>query len=167
MAESWRSRSYRWFFNWFPAYRGTGARVTYIAGDWSEIRIAVPLSWRTRNYVGTIFGGSMYGAIDPMYMIMLIKMLGPNYIVWDKGATIRFRRPGRDTLTATFVLSADDVAAIRADVDASGKTERDLAIDLVNASGVPHASFTKLIHIRKRDASVILSAAKDPSPRSG
>jgi acyl-coenzyme A thioesterase PaaI-like protein len=167
MAESWRSRSYRWFFNWFPAYRGTGARVTYIAGDWSEIRIAVPLSWRTRNYVGTIFGGSMYGAIDPMYMIMLIKMLGPNYVVWDKGATIRFRRPGRDTLTATFKLSAEDVAAIRADVDASGKTERDFAVDLVNGSGELHASFTKLVHIRKRETSVVPSEAKGPSRPSG
>jgi acyl-coenzyme A thioesterase PaaI-like protein len=98
MAETWRSRSYRWFFNWFPAYRGTGARITYIAGDWSEIRIRLPLSWRTRNYVGTIFGGSMYGAIDPMYMMMLIKTLGPDYVVWDKAATIRFRRPGREPL---------------------------------------------------------------------
>jgi hypothetical protein len=34
-------------------------------------------------------------------MIMLIKALGPDYIVWDKAATIRFLRPGRETLHAT------------------------------------------------------------------
>src|SRR2546422_8429965 len=59
-------------------------------------RSRLPLSWRTRNYVGTIFGGSMYGAVDPVYMVMLIKLLGPGYTVWDKAAAIRFRRPGRD-----------------------------------------------------------------------
>ena len=65
----------------FPAYRGTGGRVTYIADDFHEIKVKIPLSWRSRNYVGTIYGGSMYGAIDPIYMLMLIKILGPEYVV--------------------------------------------------------------------------------------
>jgi len=34
------------------------------------------------NYVGTIFGGSMYAAVDPVYMLMLIMNLGKDYIVW-------------------------------------------------------------------------------------
>jgi hypothetical protein len=63
MPESWNTRVTRWGFNWFPAYRGTGARIDYIASDWREVRIRLPLSRRTRNYVGTIFGGSMYGAV--------------------------------------------------------------------------------------------------------
>jgi acyl-coenzyme A thioesterase PaaI-like protein len=152
MAESWRTRAFRRLFNWFPAYRGTGARVTYIADDWSEVRIRVPLSWRTRNYVGTIFGGSMYGAIDPVYMIMLIKMLGPQYAVWDKAAAIRFRRPGREPLFATFRVSADDIAVIRAAVADGGKTEKEFSVDLLNGSGDVHASFTKLVSIRKRES---------------
>lgn len=77
MIESWQTRIARWTFNWFPAYRGTGAKITCIASDWFEVRVRLPLSSRTRNYVGTIFGGSMYGAVDPVYMIMLIKALGP------------------------------------------------------------------------------------------
>lgn len=113
MAESWRTRLSRWGFNWFPAYRGTGARIEYIAADWSEVRVRLPLSWRTRNYVGTIFGGSMYGALDPIYMIMLIKLLGPTYEVWDKAASIQFRRPGRSTLRATFRVDQDELETIR------------------------------------------------------
>ena len=93
MPESFESRKMRWTFNLFPAYRGTGARVTYIASDFREARVRLPLNWRTRNYVGTIFGGSLYGAVDPMYMILLIKILGPDYVVWDKAATIRFVSP--------------------------------------------------------------------------
>lgn len=96
----------RWAFNFFPAFRGTGAWITYIAWDYLEVRVRLPLSWRTRNYVGTIFGGSMYAAVDPFFMIMLIKRLGPRYVVWDKAASIRFRKPGRSTLYARFVISA-------------------------------------------------------------
>src|SRR5215213_3909974 len=114
MPESLRSRLTRVAFNFFPAYRGTGARIAYIADDWREVRIRLPLGLRTRNYVGTIFGGSMYGAVDPIHMVMLIRNLGPGYVVWDKSASIRFRRPGRSTLYARFVIEQAELDEIRA-----------------------------------------------------
>ena len=148
--ESFRTRLARWGFNWFPAYRGTGARITYIAGDWREVRVRLPLSWRTRNYVGTIFGGSLYGSLDPIHMIMLIKALGPDYVVWDKAATIQFLRPGRDTLHAAFRLTEEEVASIRAEVDRLGKVEREYVAELADAAGAPHARCTKLLSIRRK-----------------
>src|SRR5262245_20316380 len=152
MPESWRTRLTRWAFNFFPAWRGTGARMTYIASDWREIRVRLPLNWRTRNYVGTIFGGSLYGAADPVYMIMLIKNLGPGYVVWDKAATIRFRKPGRSTLTARFVLEEAELDAIRKALETSDKVDRAYTGDLVDASGVVHATVEKTIQIRRRAA---------------
>lgn len=150
MRETWRTRWTRWTFNWFPAYRGTGGRITSIAGDWSEVRVRVPLNWRTRNYVGTIFGGSMYGALDPVFMIMLIKALGSGYVVWDKAATIRFRRPGRETLFAVFRVPAEELASIRAEVGKTGRAERRYNVDLVDAAGEVHAACEKLVSIRRR-----------------
>jgi acyl-coenzyme A thioesterase PaaI-like protein len=150
VSESLRTRLERLAFNISPVIRGTGAWATYVAADYSEVRVRLPLSWRTRNYVGTIFGGSMYGAIDPIYMLMLIKRLGPRYIVWDKAATIRFRRPGRTTLYATFRLPAPLLDSIRAAADAHGKTEHTFQIDLTDAAGAPHASFEKLLSIRRK-----------------
>lgn len=140
----------RWTFNWFPAYRGTGARIVFIASDWSEIRVRLPLSWRTRNYVGTIFGGSMYGAVDPIYMIMLIQLLGPSYVVWDKAAAIRFRKPGRETLTATCRVTEEELASIRSEVAANGRAERTYVLDLVNAAGEVHATCEKVLSIKTR-----------------
>lgn len=163
--ETWRSRITRWGFNWFPAYRGTGARITYIAGDWMEVRVRLALNWRTRNYVGTIFGGSMYGAIDPVFMVMLMKVLGRGYVVWDKAATIRFLRPGRTPLSATFRISADDVAQIREAVRTLGKTEREFTVDLVSSEGVVHASCQKLVSIRARGGDTT-SAERSSRPRS-
>jgi hypothetical protein len=85
--------------------------------------------------VGTIFGGSLYGAIDPIYMIMLIKILGPDYVVWDKAATIRFKKPGRSTLHASFVLSDAELDGIRADVLRDGRTERTYVVELKDGEG--------------------------------
>ncbi len=148
MAESWQTRLRRWGFNVFPAYRGAGARITYIAADWREIRIKLPLSWRTRNYVGTIYGGSMYAAVDPIYMIMLIKLLGPDYVVWDKAAGIRFRKPGKTTLYACFVIDETETAAIKAALLDQPAIDRIYQIDLVDRDGVVHASVEKTIYIR-------------------
>ena len=150
MPESLRTRLTRWGFNLFPAYRGTGGRIEYIASDWRELRVRLPLNWRTRNYVGTIFGGSMYGAIDPVYMIMLIKLLGPSYEVWDKSASIRFRRPGRETLRATFRVTDDDLQKIRDAVSRDGKTELMFGVELLTPSGEVAASFEKVLSIRQR-----------------
>ena len=149
--ETLRSRIVRLGFNLFPAYRGTGARITYLAGDWAEVRVRIPLSWRTRNYVGTIFGGSMYGAVDPVYMLMLIKRLGPEYIVWDREATIRFLRPGRSTLYARFVVSDEEIADIRARLPASGdRQDRRYVVELVDEGGEVHATVEKVLYIRRK-----------------
>ena len=147
--ESLASRWLRFKFNLFPAYRGTGARVRYIASDFREVRIELPLSWRTRNYIGTIFGGSMYGAVDPPFMIMLIKNLGPDYVVWDKSATIRFKKPGRSTLRAVFILSGEEIDEIRNQLDKTRSIDRVYSVDLVDADGVVHASIEKTVYLRK------------------
>lgn len=148
MPESLRRRVERWYFNHFPAFRGTGGRITYLADDYREIRVRLPLSRRTRNYVGTIYGGSMYAAVDPFFMVMLIRNLGPAYEVWDKAATIRFRRPGRTTLYARFAIDDGDLADIRAALEREAAIDRVYDVDLVDDVGVIHASVRKTVHIR-------------------
>lgn len=45
--ESVKTKLMRWFFNFVPAYRGTGGWITYYAADLREIRIKLPLSLQT------------------------------------------------------------------------------------------------------------------------
>lgn len=151
MPESWRTRLVRWGFNLHPTYWSTGGRLTYIADDWSQVRIRLPLSWRTRNYVGTMFGGAMYSAVDPFFMIMLIKSLGPSYVVWDKRASVRFKRPASSALTATFVVEPASVAEIREELGKVAKLDRIFTVDLVGTDGTVHASVEKTIHVSRRE----------------
>ena len=150
MPESFESRLVRWQFNLFPAYRGSGARVTYVASDFRETRVRLPLTWRSRNAVGTIFGGSMYAAVDPLYMIMLMKVLGREFVVWDKAASIRFRKPGKSTLYATFRLDDAELDAIRAATATGASVDRTYNVELIDAEGVVHASVEKVIYIKRK-----------------
>ncbi|MNS58164.1 hypothetical protein D3C72_910720 [compost metagenome] len=150
MPESLKTRLMRFAFNRIPAFRGTGGRITYLASDFSEVRVKVPLNLRTRNYVGTIYGGSMYGAVDPVYMIMLMHRLGPGYVVWDKAASIRFLKPGRKTLQAVFHLDDAEVEAVKALAAESPSIDRDYVVELVDADGTVCARVEKTLYIRRQ-----------------
>ena len=125
--------------------------MEYIADDWREVRVKLSLNWRTRNYVGTIFGGSMYGAVDPLYMIMLIKNLGPDYVVWDKAAAIRFKRPGRETLRAVFTVTEAEIAAIKTELATRKSLDRVYTIELKNDAGKIHAIIEKTLYIARKN----------------
>jgi acyl-coenzyme A thioesterase PaaI-like protein len=150
MSESLKTKFERWGFNFFPAYRGTGGRIEYISHDYREIHIKIPLNWRTRNYVGTIYGGSMYGAVDPIYMIMLIKILGRDYVVWDKAARIRFKRPGKETLHAKFLITKEEVETIKNELNEKKSIDRVYNIELKNSEGKVHAVIEKTIYIARK-----------------
>lgn len=66
----------------FAPYLGAGIRVTDIADDFSSATVEMGQHWYNTNYVGTHFGGSLYSMVDPMYMLLLMRRLGNDYIVW-------------------------------------------------------------------------------------
>lgn len=150
MRERLKTKINRLGFNLFPVYFGTGAHITYIADDFHEVHIKLPFSWRTRNYVGTIFGGSMYAAVDPVYMVMLIKMLGPGYVVWDKSANIQFKRSSTQTLRAKFLIAHEEIEKIKSELTGKKSLERTYRVDLINDNGKTHATIEKTIYISRR-----------------
>lgn len=149
MAESLHSRAWRLLANCAPAYWATGARVVYIARDFREVHIRLPLTWRTRNHLNMIWGGSLYGALDPVYGVMLHKLLGPDFLVVDKAATIAFKRPGRTCLYARFVLDAQEIEAIHDALRTHHTTDRHYRVELCDREGVVHVICHKTVHVRK------------------
>lgn len=103
----------RVMFNLWPPLMGAGIRITRIQPDWREVDVEMKLRRWNANYVGTHYGGSLYSMTDPFYMVMFIEILGRDFIVWDKSASIRFRRPGRGTVFTKFRITEEQIAEIR------------------------------------------------------
>ena len=139
-------------FNLWPPLMGAGIRVTRIQADWRELDVEMRLRWWNANYVGTHYGGSLYSITDPFFMVMLIRILGSDYIVWDKAASIRFRRPGRSTVYAKFRVTDEQVNEIREALKAEEKFEREFAIEVKDAEGTVIAEVKKLLHFRRNAA---------------
>ncbi len=99
--------------NLSPVYRRSTGKLIYVSKDLMNIKIKIPLSYKNRNYINSIFGGSMFSAADPILMIQLINLLGNDYVVWDKSATISFKRPARETLYAEYSYSQEELDDIK------------------------------------------------------
>ncbi len=123
-------------------------KLKYISSDWLNIKIKLPFNWKTKNYHGTMFGGSMFGAIDPVYLVMLTKILGKSYMVWDKSALIRYKKPAKTALFANFVLDQEEINSILQILQSKNKVERVYNIDLMDKEGTVYASIEKTLHIR-------------------
>ena len=140
----------RWLFNLWPPFRGMGIRVAEIAPDYRKVRVQLKMQLLNRNFVGTHFGGSMFAMADPWFMIMMMHVLGREYVVWDKAGTVRFLKPAKGTVTARFTLDEADVARAREATASGGKYEPKFRVDIVDAEGVTVADVEKTLYIRKK-----------------
>ena len=140
------------FINLYPPLLGAGIKVRRTGAGRRAFQVRMRLTVFNRNYVGTHFGGSLYAMCDPFFMLILIPALGPEYVVWDKAATIRFLRPGRGTVRATFDVPAERVEAIRKEADANGRAEPAFTAQVLGPDGGVVAEVDKTLYVRRRHA---------------
>jgi acyl-coenzyme A thioesterase PaaI-like protein len=136
--------------NIWPPFLGAGIRLVKLTADFKFARVEMPLKKTNTNYVGVHFGGSLYSMTDPWYMLMIMEILGRDYIVWDKAASIRFKKPGKGRVWAEFKVEDALIEAIKLEVQEKGKTEITLPVEVKNSDGVVVASVEKTIWISKK-----------------
>ena len=138
---------YKYLFNWSPMYKRSTGKIIEVSDDIHSVKIKIPLSIKNRNYVGSIFGGSMFSATDPIYMIQLMNILGENYVVWDKDATIKYKRPAMETVYSEFVFSKEEIEHIKNEVSNKGEFNLVKTPNIVTASGVVIVELSKTIYV--------------------
>ena len=139
----------RWINLW-PPFLGAGIHVTHIAPDMKSVDVEMKLRWWNANYVGTHFGGSLFAITDAFYMLMIMHHLGDDYIVWDKAATIRYRKPGRGTVHVEFRLTDAQLDDIREKCQTLPKYEPVFPVEVKDEQGVVIAEVDRLIYVRKK-----------------
>lgn len=137
----------RFGLNLWPCLRRTGGRVVYLAEDFTQLTVRLSLNWKTRNVVGTIFGGSMYASTDPYFMLMLMKILGDGYVVWDKGCTIRFKQPAKGSIYADFIVTPEMLQDVRTQVAAQKEYDFTWTLQYKDKSGNVYAEFDKVLYV--------------------
>jgi len=145
------STIYKYGFNWSPMYKRTTAKLTEVSDDLHYVKIRLKLNWKNRNYAGSIFGGSMLSATDPIYMIQLIQILGKDYVVWDKAVTAKYKRPGKSTIYGEFIFTEEEIEALKTKLKTEQQVDIIKTMNLVNDKKEVIAEFTKTLYIAKKD----------------
>jgi acyl-coenzyme A thioesterase PaaI-like protein len=136
--------------NFWPPFLFSGITVIEVAKDFRYAKVRLKKKMLTSNYVGTLFGGSLFAMTDPFYMVMVLKNLGKDYIVWDKRSEIEYVSPGKVTVYADFHLSDAVLEEIKDEVAANGKYLKWFEVDIKSADGTVVAIVKKQIYIRKK-----------------
>ena len=143
-----KSSIYKYGFNLSPMYRRSTGRIINVSDDLLNVQIKIKLSYKNSNYVGSIFGGSLFSATDPIFMIQLLNILDKNYVVWYKAASIKFKRPAKETCYVDFIFTSDEIDQIKKDVSENKEIDLIKNIQLTNKDKtVVFAEVSKTIYI--------------------
>ncbi len=142
----------RWLMNIWPPFLFSGIRITAFGEDFRHVKVELRSHWYNRNYVATHFGGSLFAMTDPFWMIMILRNLGKDYVVWDKAAEIEFIKPGRGTVLAEFHLAEAVLQELREAAAGNEKVLRWFDIPVRNSSGELVAMVRKQVYVRLKPA---------------
>lgn len=148
------ARNLRRVLNLWPPFLFAGIRVTRLDADFHHAVVELRQRPWNRNYVGTHFGGSLFAMTDPFWMLLVMHVLGRDYVVWDQAGEIRFNKPGRGTVTARFDLSPADIDAIRAETADGAKHLIWFDTAVTDAAGDTVASVRKQLYIRRKRTAI-------------
>lgn len=140
----------KWGLNIYGPYLGAGIKVNHISKDWRHTKVTMKLKWFNRNFVGVHFGGSLYSMADPHYMLMLMQILGKEYLVWDKSARIEFIKPGKGKVSAEFTITDEDLETIRQNTANGEKYFHTFHLDVVDSDLESVARVEKVLYIKKK-----------------
>ena len=135
--------------NLYPPLFGAGIRVKEIRDDFRYAKVSMPLTIFNRNYVNTHFGGSLFAMTDPFYMLLLLNIFQGTHVIWDKGASIDFKRPGKGTVTAEFFIEDDLIETIR-QMEPNEVKIIDLPVDVKDENGEVVARVVKTEYVRRK-----------------
>ena len=112
------------------------------------MKVELRKRWYNQNYVGTHFGGSLFAMTDPFWMIMILRNIGSQYVVWDKAAEIEFVKPGRGLVSAEFRLEEAMLNELRDAAAGNEKVLRWFDIAVIDSQGDLVAKVRKQIYVR-------------------
>lgn len=146
----WTPRRLKYAMRIYGPYLGAAVRVTHISEDWREFRVAMKMRWYNRNAFGVHFGGSLYAMVDPHLVIMLVYILGDDYIVWDAAASIEFVRPGKGTVSSTIRIDEQTIADIKEKTAHGQKYLPEFEVAVTDEAGEIVARIKKVLYVRRK-----------------
>lgn len=140
-------------FNFWPPFLGSGIKIKNISADLRRVEVEMRQRFWNTNLNGSHYGGSIFSMTDPFYAVILQEHLGRGFTVWDKAATIRFKKPGIGTIRAVYEIAPERIEEIRAKLQTQDKLDEEFIAVITDKNGDVVAEVQKTVHIQRKERS--------------
>lgn len=125
--------------------------VKSIAADFTSIEVKVHKSIFNINYNKTIFGGTIFSAVDPFYVLLFHQVMlrrGIKTIAWLKSASVQYLKPGHGDLYLKICISQDEINEAMYTLETEGKFIKSYPIQITDVDGHVCAELSNEIYMR-------------------
>lgn len=144
--------SLKWLLRIYPPFFFQRIWVKSIFEDFKGIDVKIYKGPLNINSNKTIFGGTIFSAIDPIYPLLLDQAFRAkgmkNTVAWLKSAKIDYLRPARTDLQFSVRLQDDEIENAYNTIQENGKIVKTFTTDIFDKNGVKCAVSTNEIYIR-------------------
>lgn len=151
--------------NLWPPFVFSGIRITDLPPDFMSVTVRLRLRWWNRNVAGVHFGGSLFAMTDPFWMMLLLRHLGKEHIIWDRAAEVDFVKPGKGDVYARFRINEDDLVRLWGEAAGGAKVLEWFTVEVVDAGGDVVARVRKQVYLRRKREIPAKAAATAFPPR--
>ncbi len=132
----------------WPPYFFSGIKIVSVNDDFTKIDVCMKQRFWNTNYVGSHFGGSLYSMCDPFFMFILLHHL-KGHVIWDKGASFKFKKPGYRRVYATFEVDLETIEQLKHEADKSYSISPIFKTVVVDDRGDVILELEKILYVKK------------------
>jgi len=105
----------------FPPFWLMGVKVLEWSEDNHRVRIKLPLTWKSKNMGGSMFGGYQASLADPIAPLACSRIF-KGYDVWTRKLVVDLHKPGVSDLELRFDFLPEMEACIRSELENRGRS---------------------------------------------
>ncbi len=144
-------RASTWVMRLYPPLFFQRIWVKKFHKGFTGVDVVIHYSFFNRNSNGSIFGGTIFAATDPLYAFLfgqLFARKGYKTIVWLKSARIQYIKPAKSNLYIHIKLSEAEIEELAQELNEVGKIVKNFSIELRDKRGEICAIANNEVYLR-------------------
>lgn len=144
--------SLKWVMRTYPPFLFQRIWVKKVYHNFMGAEVKIYKSFLNINSNKTVFGGTIFSALDPMHSILLDQLFKQKglkkTVAWLKSAKIDYLKPGTTDLTYCIQLNEDEINKAFKTIKENGKVIKTFTTEVFDKKGVKCAVCQNEIYIR-------------------
>ncbi len=144
--------SLKWLLRFYPPFLFQCIWVKRVHDNFVGIDVKICKSFLNINSNRTVFGGTIFAALDPVHPLLLDQIFKSrglrNTVAWLKSAQIDYLKPGQTSLYFSVHFSTEQIDEAYSSIRRDGKVVRTFLTEVYDKNGVLCAVSHNEVYIR-------------------